>query len=156
MINLIILKNPFSPQNREIKQVDYIPGQPVFHYIQPEMFGHDEVVISRNGQIVPTEEYHSLVPMPGDYLAVCPVIAGSGDTGKDIARAIAMIGLAIVSMGVGSVVAQGAFWGPGFVGAAQWGWGSYLAAAATWAVGGWLINKAFPPAKEKEPKPAYG
>ena len=56
------------------------------------------------------EECHSLIHLTdGDYLAVCPVIAGEGE-GKDIARAISAIAIMIVSAGAGSAVA-GAMYG---------------------------------------------
>src|SRR5690554_1182465 len=123
MINLVILKNPFSPKNREIKQVAYIPGQPVFSYILPEMMGFDEVVISRNGKIVPEEEYQTLIPTPGDYIAVCPVISGGGDDGgKDVARALAQIAVMAFALWAGGAVA-GAMYG------GQWGFWSYVTAA---------------------------
>ena len=59
MITLIIVKNPFK-SDREIKKTEYVPGKPVHEYIQPYFMGVD-VVISRNGEIVPEEEYHSLI-----------------------------------------------------------------------------------------------
>ncbi|WP_164522323.1 host specificity factor TipJ family phage tail protein [Halocella sp. SP3-1] len=140
MINLVIVKNPFKT-DKEIKQVSYVPEQPVFSYIQPHFMGV-EVVISHNGKIVSENEYKTLVPSPGDYIAVCPVIEGGGGDGKDIGRTLAVIGLSIITLGVGSVAAGGAFFGG--VGASGWGIGSWLAAAGVQIAGGYLINKMFP------------
>ena len=155
MINLVVVKNPFKT-DKEIKQVNYIPGQTVFSYIQPGFMGVD-VVISHNGQIVPEDEYQSVIPAPGDYIAVCPVIEGGGDGGgKDIGKTLAVIALSIVTMGVGSVVAGGAFWGSGFIGTANWGFWSWVAAAGVRVAGGYLINQWFPPGKEEEQKRVYG
>lgn len=155
MINLVVVKNPFKT-DKEIKQVNYIPGQTVFSYIQPGFMGV-EVVISHNGQIVPEDEYQSVIPAPGDYIAVCPVIEGGGDGGgKDIGRTLAVIALSIVTMGVGSVVAGGAFWGLDAIVAANWGFWSWVAAAGVRVAGGYLINQWFPPGKEEEQKRVYG
>ncbi len=148
MINLVIVKNPFKT-DREIKQVDYISGQSVFSYIQPEMMG-TEVIISHNGHIVPEAKYKSLIPIAGDYIAVCPVIEGSGDTGKEIGRSLAIMALSIATMGVGSIVAGGAFWGAGAIGAANWGLWSWVAATGVQIAGGYLINQMFPPGQEKQ------
>src|SRR5690554_5189114 len=157
MVNLVIVKNPFKT-DREIKQVDFVPEKSAFSYVQPEMMGN-EVVISHNGRIIDETEHESLVPVPGDYIAVCPVIEGGGGGGKDVGRTLAVIALGIVTMGVGSLVAGGAFWGAGAIGAANWGFWSWAAAAATYAAGGYLINQAFPAqqgAERAERKQVYG
>lgn len=157
MINLVIVKNPFKT-DKEVKQVDYVPGRSIYSYIQPEFMGA-KVVISRNGEIVPEEEYNTLIPSDGDYIAACPVIEGSGDTGKDIGRTLAIIALSIVTMGVGSLVAGGAFWGAGAIGAANWGFWSWVAAAGVQIAGGYLINQVFPPQQGGEQfdrKQTYG
>ncbi|AZO96082.1 host specificity factor TipJ family phage tail protein [Halocella sp. SP3-1] len=142
MINLVTIKNPFKT-DREIKQVNYIPEQPVFSYVQPDFMGID-VVISHNGQIVSEEEYQTLIPVPGDYIAACPVIEGGGGGGKDIGKTLAVIGLSIITMGVGSMAAGGAFMGIEAVGVANWGIGSWVAAAGVQIAGGYLINRMFP------------
>ncbi|NLX69926.1 MAG: hypothetical protein GX024_03345, partial [Clostridiales bacterium] len=88
----------------------------------------------------------------------CPVIEGSGDSGKDIARAVAVIALTVVTMGVGSMVAGGAFWGAGAIGAANWGLWSWVAAAGVQFAGGYLINQWFPvgQSSKEERKQVYG
>ena len=143
MITLVILKNPFN-QDKEIRKINHIPGQSVFAYVQPEMMGQDEIVISRNGCIVPEDEYHSLVPVSGDFIAVCPVIEGEGG-GKDFARAIASIAVTVLAFWAGGAIAAGS----------TWGFWSYVAAASIRTAGGWLINQWFPYEQEKQDQ-TYG
>ncbi len=156
MINLVIVKNPFKT-DKEIKRVNYIPEQSVYSYVQSEFMGLD-VVISYNGRIISEEEHKTLIPTAGDYIAVCPVIEGGGD-GKDLGRTLAVIGLSIITMGVGSMAAGGAFMGLEAVGAASWGFWSWVAAAGVQIAGGYLINQAFSPGQmqqNEERKQVYG
>lgn len=150
MITLITVKNPFKT-DREIKQVTYAPGQTLLEYITPEVMGFEDYVVSHNGEVIEPEKYDKVIPRPEDFIAVCPVLAGSGDVGKDIARAVAFIAVTIVSMGVGNLVAYGTWAGT----AAGWGWGSYVAAAATAYAGGALVDHLLPPPKQDKPQDIF-
>lgn len=141
MINLVIVKNPFKT-DKEIKTVEYIPGKPVYDYIQSDFVGFN-VVISLNGEIIPERDYSNIIPKSGDYIAVCPVVEGGGD-GKSIGRSLATIALSIATMGVGSLAAGGTFLGAGMAGSASWGFWSWVAATGTYMAGGYLINRMFP------------
>lgn len=148
MITLVVLKNPFNT-DREIKKIDHIPGQPVFAYVQPEMMGHDEVVISRNGQIIPEDQYHSLTLTPGDFVAVCPVIKGGGGGDKNMGRIIASIAIFAIAGWAGGAIANAMYGG-------TWGFWSYVAAAGIQVAGGYLINKAFPYETPEDERETYG
>ena len=149
MITLIV-KNPFKTDS-EIKANFTVPGQTLLEYITPEVMGFEDYVVSHNGEVIEFEKYDKVIPGPEDFIAVCPVIAGSGDVGKDIARAVAFIAVTIVSMGVGNLVAYGTWAGT----TAGWGWGSYVAAAATAYAGGALVNHLFPPPKQDKPQDVF-
>lgn len=150
MITLIVVKNPFKT-DREIKQISHIPDQTLLEYITPEVMGFEDYVVSYNGEVIDPDKYDIVIPGPEDFIAVCPVIAGSSDVGKDIARAVAFIAVTIVSMGVGNLVAYGTWAGT----AAGWGWGSYVAAAATAYAGGALVNHLLPPPKQDKPQDIF-
>src|SRR5690606_30866592 len=125
--------------------------QTLLEYITPEVMGFEDYVVSHNGEVIVPEKYDKVIPRPEDFIAVCPVIAGSGDVGKDIARAVAFIAVTIVSMGVGNLVAYGTWAGT----TAGWGWGSYVAAAATAYAGGQLVNHLFPPPTQDKPQDVF-
>jgi sulfur carrier protein ThiS len=135
-------RNPFKPGDREIRQLAIIPGNSVADYVrQIDLPG--DVAISYNGRILPASEQAALIPRPGDWLAVCPVVHGGGGGeggGKNPLGLILGIALSVVAMGVGSMMMNGAFMGSGFIAPAAWGWGALIAATAVMAVGGALIS----------------
>ena len=138
-------KNPFKPGDRDVQQLAIIPGVSVDEYVQQlEMPG--DLAVSYNGRILTTDEQRALVPRPGDWLAVCPVVhGGGGDSGgKNPLGLVLGIALSVVAMGVGSMIMGGSFMGANFIGVGAWtgalGYGAMIAATAVMAVGGALIS----------------
>lgn len=99
-VTLVTVRNPFDLNSREVKELSYVPGEPVYHYIYSTNLTppEDELVVSRNGAVVPTGELMKLIPNPGDYLAVCPVV-GKDDNDKSIIQIIAVIVITAVTYG---------------------------------------------------------
>ncbi len=142
-ITLVVLKNPFNHEGREIHSLEFIPEKTIAQYVQPYMMGLDDFIYSAQGVKVEGE----YVPEPGDYLAVCPVVGKSKLLGS-----LLSIGLAVWTGGL----AEGGFWG---LKAGSFAAG--LAASAIAYVGGMVINHFFPPATPDMPDstsstPTYG
>lgn len=142
-ITLVILKNPFNHEGREIRNITFVPGKTIAQYVQPYTMGLDDFIYSAQGVKVEGE----YVPEPGDYLAVCPVVGKSKILGS-----LLSIGLAVWTGGL----AEGGFWG---LKAGSFAAG--LAASAIAYVGGMVINHLFPPATPDVPDstsstPTYG
>lgn len=144
-VTFIKVNNPFNHSEREIKQIEYIPGATVADYARKEGYtgvenNDNEIVLSMNGHVV---ENMGLPVKAGSYIAMTPAVRGGGNSGgKNTLALIAGIALSVVSMGVGSVVSGGAFFGGLGVGA--WSWAGYLAALAVMWVGGMLISRMTP------------
>ncbi len=155
-ITVVIIKNPFNINEREIKQVTHIPEEPVFHYVRTGVLIADtDVVISHNGWIVPEEEYNKLIPYPGDFIAVCPLVCGGSSGGKkNILSMVATIALSMVTMGVGSMAMGGSFLvgSANFAAASGWSFWASMAAMGTQYVGGQILSHWFPPPEPDLPE----
>jgi len=158
-ITIVTIRNPFDLSDREIKELSHVPGEPVGHYLRTALFPADpglELAVSLNGAVLSAEEYDTLRPGPGDFLAVCPVVGKSEDAQKAIGL-IAMVALTVVSMGVAAALAAS----PGTAGAAFM---SKVTSALIWkqaiiyGLGGTLLNYLAQPKIDlpKQPKASYG
>ena len=133
-VTLVIIKNPFEPWNgRRVEKIE--AGEPLQSLM--ERYGGPglEMRATVNGNSTELE----YVTVDGDFVVVSPVIAKGG--GKGILGIIAAIALSIVSLGVGSIVAGGAFMGSGVVAMGSWGFASFLAATAVMFLGSTLISR---------------
>lgn len=147
MITVVFVKNPFEPtKDREIHTFLFQEGYTVADYVRQcgSELEMKDVVISKNAHTFNGDkEVHD-----GDFIVFSPVVAKSG--GKNPLLIIATVALAVVSGGVGGLVATG-HWGMAALTSAT-GWaaiGGYLASAAVMFIGGQLIQHAFGTATPK-------
>jgi len=142
-VTFIKISNPFNHSDREIKQIEYIPGATVGDYARNEGFqdSGNEIILSMNGHVV---DNMGLPVAAGSYIAMAPTIRGGEGGGKNTLALIAGIALSVVAMGVGSVVSGGAFMGSGALAMGSWSWAGYLAAMAVMWVGGMLVSRMTP------------
>lgn len=136
-VSLVVIKNPFTPSERDIVPVEHIQTKTLAEYLAEieDLTEDNEIVLSVNGGIVPPEEWDHTTVADGAYISVCPVI-GKGDDGKSILGTIAGLALSVYT----GNIANG-LWTGGTVGFA-----SYAAATAVMFVGGMLINSLTPQA----------
>lgn len=137
MIKLVVVKNPFNPQDgRVVKKVKYKECT-VKDLMEQHAIKGVEMETTVNGYTVKEDT----IIKDKDFVVIYPVIE-KGGKGKSILGLVAAIGLAVVSMGVGSMAA-GMGWSMGGLAAAT---GSaavmgYLAAAAVMFLGNTLIGR---------------
>lgn len=140
MVTVVFVRNPFNPyQSRSVEHAE--DGKKLTEYVQPyrDKVPFNELTVQVNGKIA--VEFDGVVPK--NAFIVVMVTVGKGG-GKNPLQLIASIALSVVAMGVGSVLAGGAFFGAGAVGIGAWGFASYLGAAATMFLGGSLVSKLGP------------
>lgn len=137
MIKLVVVKNPFNPQDgRVVKKMKYKECT-VKDIMKQHAVKGVEMEATINGYMVKEDT----IIKDKDFVVIYPVIE-KGGKGKSILGLVAAIGLAVVSMGVGSLAA-GMGWSMGGLAAAT---GSaavmgYLAAAAVMFLGNTLIGR---------------
>lgn len=147
MITVVFVKNPFEPtKDREIHTFLFQEGYTVADYVRQcgSELEMKDVVISKNAHTFNGDKE----VQDGDFIVFSPVVAKSG--GKNPLLIIATVALAVVSGGVGGLVATG-HWGMAALTSAT-GWaaiGGYLASAAVMFIGGQLIQHAFGTATPK-------
>lgn len=160
-ILITCVADPFAPiESRIVKQVDTMPSirEAVYQFFSVPLNNDLELVVSlttkkQPSRVLSDAEIDTLVPVCGDNVVFCvvPKGGGGGGGGKDIGRTVAMLAVmvaaTVVTMGVGSVLSSGAFFGAKMV-TTGWSLGTTilagLAGAATMAVGGLLVNAMFP------------
>ena len=121
-VTLVIIQNPFEPWNG--RRIETVPaGDTVEALAERYAVKGVEMRVTVNA----SSPAPGTVTKAGDFVVVSPVIAKGGG-GKGILGIVAAIALSIVSLGVGSVVAGGAFMGSGAVAIGSWGFASFLAA----------------------------
>ena len=124
MITLVLVKNPFSPQDgREVKHIEY-SGTLADLMEENKMPGVDLLATVNGFSVDATTEIHD-----GDFIVLYPAIEKGGKGGKGILGIIAAIALSVVAMGVGGLVATGV-------------WGSFAGASALAATAGYLTAAA--------------
>lgn len=131
MVTLVIVKNPFSPQDgREVK---YIEAEGTLADLLEEykMPGVD-LQATVNGYAVDDKEIKD-----EDFIVIYPVIEKGGKGGKGILGIVAAIALSVVSFGVGGLAGAGA-WGASMT---TWGTMGYIAAAAVMFLGSSLLGR---------------
>ena len=136
MVTLILVKNPFSPQDgREVKQIE--AGGTLADLLNEHKIDGADMLATVNGKTVDPETKIC----DGDFVVIYPSIEKGGKGGgKGILGIIGAIVLSVVSFGVGGLVATGV-WGS-FAGAsAMAAMGGYLAAAAIMFLGSSLIAR---------------
>jgi len=150
LINLVVLKNPFNLQEREIKRInisaDEMPLQDFLETyvpVMPQMEYHASI----NGRVFTPEEIPLHMVRQYDSVVVCPVVSGGGGRGSNPLSILAGLALAVFSFGVVSPFVSGLF-GGGMAGSIA---GS-IAAGLTLMVGGQLIGNAFSPSLSSENK----
>lgn len=145
-ITLAVLKNPFDIRDRDILHVDIADPQPFSAFLEEHVRVGDEMEYhaSINGRVYSPEEIPAQMVVPGDYVAVCPVLRGGGGNAgrsKNPLAILAGIALAIFSFGVVAPAVGSIFGGSALA--------AKLAGGLTLMVGGQLISNAFSP-KVKE------
>ena len=145
-VTLAILRNPFDVRDRDILRVDIAAAQPFQDFLENHVRIGDEMEYhaSINGRVYTPEEIPTQIVIPGDYVAVCPVLRGGGGNSgrsKNPLAILAGIALAIFSFGVVAPAVGSLFGGSALA--------AKLAGGLTLMVGGQLISNAFSP-KVKE------
>lgn len=141
MVTLVLVKNPFSPQDgREIK---YIEAEgTVFDLMEEYRIAGVELQATVNGYSVDDD-----TPVKDDdFIVIYPIIEGGGDKGgKGILGIVAAIALSVVAFGVGGALASvnmgGLHAGMWAVGASHFGLASYLGMAAVMFLGSSLVGR---------------
>lgn len=132
MVTLVLVKNPFSPQDgREIKKVEY--SGTVGELLERYAISGVELQATVNGYgVSPDKEIKD-----GDFIVIYPMVEkGGGKGGKSILGIVAAIALSVVSFGIasGGWLASSGFWAAGHLGA-------YMAAAAVMFLGSSLMGR---------------
>lgn len=133
MVTLIVVKNPFTPQDgREIKEIK--AEGTVKDLIDKYKRENTVIRATINGEIVEDKT----VLKDGDFVVIYPMIQGGGG----FLGTLLGVALSVVSFGVGGIVASG-IWGMAGITAAT-GWamvGGYLAAATIMYLGSSLVGR---------------
>lgn len=152
-INIAYVKNPIYPNDILYKQVSYVPGKPVSHYIKDiTIADENELHIRYGGRELSTEECYSVIPKPGEYMVILPKVAGGGENrDQKILSTVLTIILMMYTGPVGNAatVATGGATAAQVAaqGMAAWNFWGYAAAIGFQVAGGMLLNHMFPPAK---------
>lgn len=148
--------HPLVGDGRKYSYVTFLKGETLGEYLQRTGFdiGRGPKSVYVNGQRVPNDKWHLLLPETGDQIVIRTRATGGGNGGK-VLRVVAMVALTIVSAGYGAALG-GAL---GFTGSAAAAVGSSLIMIG----GSMIINALLPPPKasmtgikEKEQSPTYG
>ena len=133
MVTLVLVKNPFSPQDgREIR---YIEAQGTLADLMElhKMEGVDLLATVNGYSVDSTAEIHD-----DDFVVIYPAIQKGDKGGKGILGIIAAIALSVVSFGIAS---GGWLAGLGKAAFAAGHWGAYAAAAAVMFIGSSLVGR---------------
>lgn len=138
-LTLVICKNPFNPADREIRSLTITPGKSLRSYLRtlktdyPELFRRDTAIaVNYNGCLIKPKEFSKLIPQNGEYIALCPIVAGGG-RGRKIFAILASVAV-MWATGNAKLFDPGTFWGK-------------LGAAVVGMVGGILVNRLMPQPK---------
>ena len=134
MITLVIVKNPFAPQDgRVVKKMEY--SGTVGNLLTENAIAGVDLQSTVNGFSVNADTEIK----DGDFVVLYPAVEKGGKGGKGILGIIAAIALSVVSFGVGGLFTQaGTMWGMGM---AHFGWASYAAMAAVMFLGSSLMGR---------------
>lgn len=142
MVKVIFVKNPFSPARDRVIKLSEAADRPLNFYTEEftQQFPNQEAWIQIDGRKVDAvvEDISKLPVKPDSVIVVMPKVAKGG---KSILGLIAVIALSVVAMGVGNVIAGGAFFG----GTATWTAASYIGAAAVMFLGNSIVSRFFAP-----------
>ncbi len=133
MVTLVIVKNPFSPQDgREVTQIE--AGKTLAELLQENAVDGVNLQATVNGYSVENDTKIN----DGDFVVIYPSVEGGGDKGgKGILGIVAAIALSVVSFGIAS-----SGWLAGLGTAFKAGmWGAYAAAAAVMFIGSSLVGR---------------
>ena len=139
MVTLVIVKNPFAPQDgREVKYIE--PKGTLADLLEEYHMPGVELQATVNGYTVDDKEI-----MDEDFIVIYPVIEKGDKGGKGILGIVAAIALSVVAFGVGgafaSVGMDGLHAGMWAVGASHFGLTSYLGMAAVMFLGSSLMGR---------------
>ena len=143
VVTLTTIRNPFDRSVREIKYVDVGSGLPLEDFLEAhvDIPEDQEYHVLIRGAVYGPDELFDKLALPGDGIAVCPVLKGGGD-GKNPLAILAGIALAFVAFAwVGPMV--GINTTTGMLTTA-----GRFAAGLTMMIGGQLISNAFAPSME--------
>ena len=133
MVTLVLVKNPFSPQDgREVIHID--AGSTIAELMEQHKVENTELQAAVNGYSVDG----ATVIHDGDFVVLYPIIEKGDKGGKGIIGIVAAIALSVVSFGIAS---GGWLAGLGKAAFAAGHWGAYLAAAAVMFLGSTLMGR---------------
>jgi len=94
-VTVVTILNPFKPYDRTILRKDWQPGKGIDYYTgYLPVLADVELVASVNGRVV--RDWSDVEVYPGDFIAVCPLVAGGGG-GKKILRLVGMLAVAFIA-----------------------------------------------------------
>ena len=131
MVTLVLVKNPFSPQDgREIRHIE--AGGSLADLLEENRIEGVDLQATVNGYSV----NENTVVKDEDFVVIYPVIGKGGKGGKGILGIVAAIALSVVSFGIasGGWLASSGFFAAGHLGA-------YMAAAAVMFLGSSLMGR---------------
>lgn len=136
MITVVVVQNPFRPQdNRTVKRIPF--NGRLKDLLEDYRTDGADIKATVNGFTVKKNTELK----EGDFVVIYPEVAKGGKGGKSLIGIVAAVALSVVAMGVGSVVANGAFFGAKMAAMSAWGASSFLAAAAVMYVGSTLVGR---------------
>ena len=138
MITLVIVKNPFKPQDgREVKRFEY--DGTLQDLLKEHEIANTDLHTTVNGFEV--KEIYEV--KDGDFIVICPAIekGGGKSGGKSILGIVAAVALSVVAFGVGGIFANVAHPGMWAAGMGSWTIGSYIAAAGVMFLGSSLMGR---------------
>lgn len=135
-INILVLKNPFNIDDKELFQAEYIPDKSLKEYITPYTFGIEELVVAMNGHSIAKEDFESTFPQPSDCISVCASVQGGGDKNP-----LAVIASLALTVWVGGLYTPGQV---GFLGVQGGTFMAGLVQAGLMMIGGAIIQSLFP------------
>jgi len=94
-VTVVTILNPFRPYDRTILRKDWKDGAGLDYYTgYLPVLSDVELVASVNGRVV--RDWSDVEVYPGDFIAVCPLVAGGGG-GKKILRLVGMLAVAFIA-----------------------------------------------------------
>ena len=133
MVTLVIVKNPFSPQDgREVKYIE--PQGTVADLLEEYSMPGVDLQATVNGYSCDDKKLND-----EDFVVIYPVVEKGGKSGgKSILGIVAAIALSVVSFGVGGLASGAGMWGAGM---GAWTTMGYIAAAAVMFIGSSLMGR---------------
>lgn len=140
---LVEILNPFKPNEQRRSTLEFVPGASVESLFP--LLVTNELQVGLNGKIIDPSERAVTYVAEGDYLVICPIVAGGGGDSKSILRIVALIAISVVTAGAGAAVGGALMGADAIAFAAAYGaTGVAMANGAMMMAGGMLVSALIP------------